>query len=201
LALGRKEGEETVKTEWTVTIEGRPAKVVDPEDILEELAEFSPAVQFGNGLLSITATRRANSAIEAYDYIHEALNPLTGKLEIELVEIKTIERQDRDLEVSNLPELVGLAEIADIAGTTRQRVFQMTANRGFPFPVMELRSGRLWNKAAVETYLGNRRPRILPVPGIVARASAEENHSRVQRGLPVARARGADRAVHRPRRS
>ena len=185
--MGRKEAEETVKTEWTVTIEGRPAKVVDPEDILDELAEFSPAVQFGNGLLSTTATRRANSPIEAYDYIYEVLNPLTGKLEIELVEIKATQRQDRDLEVSNLPELVGLAEIADMAGTTRQRVFQMTANRGFPFPVMELRSGRLWNKAAIESYLGNRRPGILPVPAIVARASAKENHRRVQRAAARAR--------------
>ena len=134
-----------------------------------------------------TATRRANSPIEAYDYIYEALNPLTGKLEIELVEIKTTERQDRDLEVSNLPELVGLAEIADMAGTTRQRVFQMTANRGFPFPVMELRSGRLWNKAAIESYLGNRRRGILPVPGIVAKAPADENHRRVQRAPRRAR--------------
>lgn len=179
--MGRKEGEEIVKTEWTVTIEGRPAKVVDLEDILDELAEFSPAVQFGDGLLSTTATRRANSPIEAYDYIYEALNPLTGKLEIEFVEIKTVERQDRDLEVSNLPELVGLAEIADMVGTTRQRVFQMTANRGFPFPVMELRSGRLWSKVAVASYLEHRRAGIPPVPGIVARASAEENDRRVQR--------------------
>lgn len=185
--MGRKAGEEIVKMEWTVTIEGRPAKVVDPEDILDELAEFSPAVQFGDGLLSTTATRRANSPIEAYDYIYEALNPLTGKLEIELVEIKTTERQDRDLEVSNLPELVGLAEIADIAGTTRQRVFQMTANRGFPFPVMELRSGRLWNKAAVRNYLEKRRPGVPLVPGIVARAAAGENHRRVQRAASRAR--------------
>lgn len=31
------------------------------------------------------------------------------------------------------------------AATLTNTVFQMTANRGFPFPVMELRSGRLWN--------------------------------------------------------
>jgi hypothetical protein len=185
--MGRKEGEEIVKTEWTVTIEGRPAKVVDPEDILDELAELSPAVQFGNGLLSTTATRRANSPIEAYDYIYEALKPLAGKIEVELVEIKTTERQDRDLEVSNLPELIGLAEIAEMAGTSRQRVFQMTANRGFPFHVTELRSGRLWNKAAVESYLESRRPASLPVPRVVARASAEENHGRVQRAASRAR--------------
>jgi hypothetical protein len=185
--VGRQEGEETVKTEWTVTIEGRPAKVVDPEDILDELAQFSPAVQFGNGLLSTTATRRANSPIEAYDYIYEALNSLTGKLEIELVEIKSTERQDRDLEVSNLPELVGLAEIADLAGATRQRVFQMTANRGFPFPVMELRSGRLWNKAAIASYLEKRRPGIPPRPEIVPRSSAKENHGGIQRTASRAR--------------
>ncbi len=154
---------------------------------MDELAELSPAVQFGNGLLSTTATRRAKSPIEAYDYVHQALNPLTGKLEIEFVEVKTTERQNRDLEVSNLPELVGLAEIADMAGTTRQRVFQMTANRGFPFPVMELRSGRLWNKAAIESYLGNRRPGVLPVAGTVAKASAEENHRRVQQAARRAR--------------
>ncbi len=170
-----------MKTEWTVTIEGRPAKVVDPEDVLDGLAEFSPAVQYGNGLLSTTATKRANSPMEAYDFIYEALNPLTGKLVIELVEIKTTERQDRDLEIQNLPELVGLAEIAEMAHTTRQRVFQMTANRGFPFPVMELRSGRLWNKSAVQSYLENRRSGVPPVPSVINRASPEANHRRVRR--------------------
>lgn len=169
------------KREWTVTIEGRPSKAIDPEDVIEELAEFSPAVQYGDGLLSTTATRVASSPTEAYDFIYEALNPLTGKLDVELVEVKTTERQDRDLERSNLPEFVGIAEISELAGTTRQRVFQMTANRGFPFPVMELRSGRLWSRAAVETYLHNRRGAVPSPPALVARASAEANARRVAR--------------------
>jgi hypothetical protein len=40
-------------------------------------------------------------------------------------------------------------------------VFQMTANKGFPSALLELRSGRLWSRPAIEGYLRQRSgPRI-----------------------------------------
>ena len=144
-------------TGWSVLIEGRPAKPVDPEKLSEQLADLHAVVSFGDGLLSTAATVDAHSPMEAYDFVYETLaGVVVGQVKIEKAEILSEERQARELEVSNLPDLVGLAEIAELAGTTRQRVFQMTANKGFPAAVLELRSGRLWSRPAIVRYLEGR---------------------------------------------
>jgi len=150
-----------VKKGWTVTLEGRAATALDPESVLEQLAEHHPAVSYGDGLLSTTVTVDAHSASQAIDLVQELVLSTLGraKLALERVEAMTEERQERELEISNLPDLVGLAEIAELASTTRQRVFQMTANKSFPAAVLELRSGRLWNRAAIARYLEDRENR------------------------------------------
>ena len=134
-------------------------------------------------MLSTTATVDALSVTQAVDYVLEAILGAVPRLEVELVEAMTEKRQDRELETSNLPDLVGLAEIAELAGTTRQRVFQMTANKGFPAAVLELRSGRLWQRPAIESYLEGRQAarvaRVPAVPNVIRRASPEENDRRV----------------------
>jgi hypothetical protein len=138
-----------------VTIEGRAAKALDPEDVLEQLADHHTVVSYSGGLLSTTSTVPARTPMAAFDFLYEALSEaLKGvKLDIDRVEAMTEERQEKEVEISNLPDLVGIAEIAELANTSRQRVFQMTANKNFPAAVLELRSGRLWRKPAIESYL------------------------------------------------
>lgn len=52
-------------------------------------------------------------------------------------------------------ELVGAAEIAELlGGVTRQRVDQLArAYPDFPVPVAALRTGRVWEKAAIELWI------------------------------------------------
>jgi hypothetical protein len=149
------EDQEAMKRGWVVELEGRLAKAEMGmlEKIGDELRDIHAVSSVKDGLLATTATVMANTYLEALDYLYEALAGVVGRMEVERAEAMTEERQDRELAVSNLPELVGLAEIAEMAKATRQRVFQMTANRGFPFPVMELKSGRLWSRPAIESYL------------------------------------------------
>lgn len=46
--------------------------------------------------------------------------------------------------------LVGIAEIAELIGVTRQRVDQLTrADPEFPQPVAELHAGRIWQRADI----------------------------------------------------
>jgi hypothetical protein len=146
-----------MKRGWTVTIEGRAAKALDeldPEDLGEELADIHAVVSLQDGLLSATATVDADGYRLALDHVYEALAGAIGaRLDVERAEAMTEERQVADLEISNLPDLVGLTEIAELAGTTRQRVFQMTANKGFPAALLELKSGRLWSRPAIQSYL------------------------------------------------
>ncbi len=49
-------------------------------------------------------------------------------------------------------ELVGVAEIADMLGVTRQRVHQLTKTAEFPRPLAELSAGVIWDRAEVERW-------------------------------------------------
>lgn len=50
-------------------------------------------------------------------------------------------------------ELVGIPEIAQILGVSRQRVYQLIeAYDDFPEPLATLAVGRIWSRAAVEEW-------------------------------------------------
>jgi len=48
--------------------------------------------------------------------------------------------------------LVGAAEIADMLDVSRQRVTQLAQEPGFPNPEVELASGRIWKREAIERW-------------------------------------------------
>lgn len=52
-------------------------------------------------------------------------------------------------------ELVGVAEVAELlGGVSRQRVDQLArAYPDFPMPAAALRTGRVWEKAAIERWI------------------------------------------------
>jgi predicted DNA-binding transcriptional regulator AlpA len=52
--------------------------------------------------------------------------------------------------------LVGMAEIAEILGVTRQRVAQLIESyEDFPKPEVELSGGRVWSRTAIESWLAS----------------------------------------------
>lgn len=152
-----------MKQGWSVRVEGVTGPFLLPERIVEKLAEHHPAVSFGDSRVSVTLTVEALNPQQAIAFVLAKVSEVVRPLEVELVEAMTEDRQERELATSNLPDLVGLAEIAELAGTTRQRVFQMTANKGFPMALVELRSGRLWSRPAIENYLEGSAPRRRPI--------------------------------------
>jgi predicted DNA-binding transcriptional regulator AlpA len=48
--------------------------------------------------------------------------------------------------------LMGVTEIAELLGLSRQRCDQLSRMKGFPDPVAELSSGRVWNTDDVERW-------------------------------------------------
>lgn len=56
--------------------------------------------------------------------------------------------------------LMGVGEIADLLGVSRQRVDALfRSDPAFPAPTVELLSGRVWERAAVEAWAAQRRDR------------------------------------------
>jgi prophage regulatory protein len=49
-------------------------------------------------------------------------------------------------------DLVGVAEITQMLGVSRQYVDRLTRGSGFPVPEAELASGRVWKREDVESW-------------------------------------------------
>lgn len=55
-------------------------------------------------------------------------------------------------------DLVGISEIAEMLGVTRQRVDKLSrTDPAFPEPVAEIRAGRIWLRAEVATWVSDSR--------------------------------------------
>lgn len=70
-----------------------------------------------------------------------------------------------EIETPTIPDLVGYAEIAEIAGVSRSRARQFADLDGFPAPVVETAAGPLRLKSAVQAWVATRntkpgRPRV-----------------------------------------
>lgn len=51
------------------------------------------------------------------------------------------------------PRYVGAHEIRDMLGVSRQRVYQLAAQPGFPKPVATLAQGKIWLIADIEAWI------------------------------------------------
>ena len=59
--------------------------------------------------------------------------------------------------MSRFPKLAGLAEIAGLAGVSRQRASQLAAHPDFPHPVDRLAMGPVWRESDVQAFLNTER--------------------------------------------
>lgn len=55
--------------------------------------------------------------------------------------------------VTSFPKLAGLAEMASLAGVSRQRASQIASHPDFPAPVARLAMGPVWREADVIKFL------------------------------------------------
>jgi prophage regulatory protein len=49
-------------------------------------------------------------------------------------------------------DFVGVTEIGQMLGVSRQRADQLTKSEGFPAPMGEIRAGRIWRREDIETW-------------------------------------------------
>lgn len=68
-------------------------------------------------------------------------------------------------QVARFPKLAGVAEVAALAGVSRQRADQLTKHPKFPKPVDTLAMGPVWREADVRAFLAAPRPAGRPRKG------------------------------------
>ena len=62
-------------------------------------------------------------------------------------------RFEAELDRPNYPDLVGVAELAELCGVSRQRASVLARSSGFPEPLAELASGPVWDLRMVKRFV------------------------------------------------
>ncbi|WP_194385203.1 hypothetical protein [Microbacterium luteum] len=153
---------------WHVSVEFVGTTAFDedaPFDIAEQLGAYDAVMSVssdftsGSALLTIDAPTALEASTEASRLTVDALR--ASEVEAEVVSLRT-QRHDAfeaDLLTPIFPEVVGYAEIAEMAHVTRQRARQFAQTSTFPEPVIETAQGPLMAKAAVTRWLETRNTR------------------------------------------
>lgn len=148
---------------WHADITLRMPESLTDEDflfeILEAFAPFAPAASGADGteLLSISLALAARDANVALVQVQELLeHPLTEAGAIVALELRDEQQKTAQLAQPQIPELVGYAETAAIAGVSRQRARQLAEQPAFPPALVRTAQGPLYAKTAVEAWAATR---------------------------------------------
>lgn len=144
--------------EWSVDVEARVGQEVDSgmiDDILERLGDHGVALSYSHdgSRMSLRlnvdtddggkAFLRAAELVRALPY---ALSPVGGR-------VQTVEDLERELDEAAVPELVGVAEVAEALQVSKARVNELQDLPAFPEPVARLKSGPVWTRASLGRFL------------------------------------------------
>ena len=153
--------------EWySVHLETRaPASIcnITPDEgaadaLMALLEEHDGIVAAGVGSWDVTISVQAPSAPDAALYSIGIIEKMAGKAGMPAWPVARVETIRQDLlDAQNarptLPELVSAPEAAEILCITPQRLHELaTRHAGFPEPMYELRTGKLWLREAVEAF-------------------------------------------------
>jgi hypothetical protein len=144
--------------EWSVNIEALGPGPYDPEwasGILESapLADRAAVIEVAPQIVGLTFDIQADSAEQAAVEALRIFRAALPGVEPREVRVQTIEEQERQLAESNVPELLGVAEVAEALQVSKQRVSELTSNPNFPAPIAHLRSGPIWQRSALARFL------------------------------------------------
>ena len=60
--------------------------------------------------------------------------------------------------MQSAPELMGISEIAELLGVSRQRVDKISrTDTSFPAPIADLHAGRIWLRDAIDKWVAETR--------------------------------------------
>jgi hypothetical protein len=68
-------------------------------------------------------------------------------------EIKPWYELEEELGRSNAPDLVGVAELAEALGVSKQRVSELAATAPFPRPLATLKAGPVWERSSIGQFV------------------------------------------------
>ncbi|KFI62069.1 hypothetical protein BCUN_1385 [Bifidobacterium cuniculi] len=129
-------------------------------DVMERLGEYGAVTAFdiggtkGSVVLGLNAPSVVEALVSARSAVEDAMPGM--QLTVLSAQVFTQDEFDRMVHEPLYPPVVSNAEIARMAGVTRQRVGQLVRSKSFPKPVIMTEHAKLYAKSAVEAWLAGR---------------------------------------------
>jgi hypothetical protein len=177
-AISERGFAEVEMREWSVDIEAETYPdhdEVSADEILERLARYAPALSLGPAGLDVRVNVKATDIYKAFERAWEAVHKAIPGVKPVRVDVEAVEDLGRRLNESNKPDVVGVAELAEMLGVTKQRASALAQeNSGFPPPITFLKSGPIWKRSHVARFAGKwiRKPGRRP-----SNAATDDNNS------------------------
>lgn len=123
-------------------------------DHLDGSVARGPSVPYGDvdsTSVTVYITSEA-SADSALSYARKQVDKIVDHAQLLSAEVTNEELHLLRAEAPTLPRMVSSQEVAEMLHVTRQRVSQLRSNPSFPVPLLELRTGPIWNATAIEKF-------------------------------------------------
>ena len=149
---------------WSVSIQTTHAlDMPKADEIADELVDLlkphGGTASYDSQMLAARFDVRATDPEAALTKAHRILNAalrkagFTAESNVIAVEVESVEEMDRRLQESNVPSLVGIAEVAGALGVSKQRASELSRQSSFPRPLATLAAGPVWDRYAIARFL------------------------------------------------
>jgi hypothetical protein len=154
---------------WSVDVEfagvGEPPGPDALFDLLEFLTPLNASVTGspeeptdGKGRYGASMLVEADSPSDAISLAVGELSRAIKKFDLPpwplaRLEVMSEEELDEQLTRPNYPRLLGVSELADLLGTSKQRASQVARGANFPKPLAELAAGPVWTEPSVRQFI------------------------------------------------
>lgn len=150
---------------WYISIGFRASRPFSENlafDMSERLEDFAAVMSIardrssGSVALTIDATGWSTALELAHAAVLDTLESADIEATVASIGLQTQEEFQNELNEPVYPQVVGFAEIARMAGVSRQRARQLAEKESFPHPVIKTSQGPLYNVHAVQQWLETR---------------------------------------------
>lgn len=144
--------------EWSVRLEiehSAPEVIEEQIDtIVDALERYAGVVSYNVRVISARLFIIAPTPLRAFGAGLQIFMAVLRKTGVRPTHISDVEVQawsdlERRLDMPNVPELVGVAEVAQLLHVSKQRASEVARSKVFPRPIAELASGPIWKKVAI----------------------------------------------------
>jgi hypothetical protein len=142
--------------EWSVDISATgtgPFGHDFADDVIEALTGHGPALSVANDEVSVRFSIDAPSVEDACQDALALFRNILPDLRVFRIEVETADELDMRLAADDVPELLGVAELAQALGVSKQRISELTELGRFPAPVARLKAGPVWQRSAIARFV------------------------------------------------